>query len=109
MFGGTSLSCPMFSGLWAIANQAAGTPLGQAAPYLYKLHGGAISDVTDLTFASLFNVFGIIFDPPSAPTFESPNSLVQPLQLTANYVSALFQSSTSTRSRMFLPSGPTRR
>ncbi len=101
VFGGTSLSCPMFSGLWAIANQAAGTPLGQAAPYLYKLHGGAISDVTDLTFASLFNVFGIIFDPPSAPTFESPNSLVQPLENTKNYVSALFQSSTSTRWDVF--------
>lgn len=101
VFGGTSLSCPMFSGLWAIANQAAGTPLGQAAPYLYKLHGGAISDVTDLTFASLFNVFGIIFDPPSAPTFESPNSLVQPLENTKNYVSALFQSSSSTRWDVF--------
>jgi len=101
VFGGTSLSSPMFSGLWAIANQAAGTPLGQAAPYLYKLHGGAITDVTDLTFASLFNVFGIIFDPPSAPTFESPNSLAAPLQNTTNYVSALFQSSTSTRWDVF--------
>ncbi|HZW92351.1 MAG TPA: S53 family peptidase [Candidatus Eremiobacteraceae bacterium] len=101
VFGGTSLSCRMFSGLWAIANQAAGTPLGQAAPYLYKLHGGAISDVTDLTFASLFNVFGIIFDPPAAPTFESPNSLAGPLQNTTDYVSALFQSSTSTRWDVF--------
>jgi len=101
VFGGTSLSCRMFSGLWAIANQAAGTTLGQAAPYLYKLHGGAISDVTDLTFASLFNVFGIIFDPPAAPTFESPNSLAGPLQNTTDYVSALFQSSTSTRWDVF--------
>jgi subtilase family serine protease len=101
VFGGTSLSSPMFSGLWAIANQAAGTPLGQAAPYLYKLHGGAITDVTDLTFVSLLNVFGIVFDPPSAPTFESPNSLAEPLQNTTNYVSALFQSSTSTRWDVF--------
>lgn len=45
VLGGTSLSCPMFSGVWAIANQAAlnagiGTPLGQAAPLLYQLGGG---------------------------------------------------------------------
>ena len=30
-FSGTSLSHPMFSALWAIANQVAGVPLGQAA------------------------------------------------------------------------------
>jgi subtilase family serine protease len=101
VFGGTSLSSPMFSGLWAIANQAAGTPLGQAAPYVYKLHGGAISDVTDLTLVSLLNVFGVIFDPPSPPTFESPNSLAAPLENTTNYVSALFQSPTSTRWDVF--------
>ena len=45
VFGGTSLACPMFSGLWAIANQAAGKPLGQAAPYLYSLPTGAITDI----------------------------------------------------------------
>jgi subtilase family serine protease len=45
VIGGTSLSCPMFSALWAIANQAAGRPLGQAAPYLYSLPKDAILDV----------------------------------------------------------------
>ncbi len=35
VFGGTSLSAPMFSAMWALANQAAGSgPLGQAAPLL---------------------------------------------------------------------------
>jgi subtilase family serine protease len=99
VFGGTSLSCPMFSGLWAIANQAAGVSLGQAAPYLYKLHGVAITDVTDRS--SPFNVAGVIFDPPNPAVFESPDSLVQPLENTKNYVSALFQSSTSTRWDVF--------
>ena len=38
VFGGTSLSCPMFSAFWAIANQAAGGgPIGEAAPILYEL------------------------------------------------------------------------
>lgn len=48
-YGGTSLGTPMFSGLWAIANQEAGTPLGQAAPYLYTLPSGAIYDITPLS------------------------------------------------------------
>jgi subtilase family serine protease len=99
VFGGTSLSCPMFSALWAIANQAAGVSLGQAAPYLYKLHGAAITDVTDRT--SPFDVAGVIFDPPNPAVFESPDSLVQPLENTTSYVSALFQSSTSTRWDIF--------
>ncbi|HEV2271544.1 MAG TPA: S53 family peptidase [Steroidobacteraceae bacterium] len=43
--GGTSLACPMFSALWAIANQAAGAPLGQAARYLYSMPADTLSDV----------------------------------------------------------------
>jgi hypothetical protein len=35
----------MFSALWAIANQVAGKPLGQAAPYLYSMPAGAITDI----------------------------------------------------------------
>jgi subtilase family serine protease len=44
-YGGTSLATPMFSGLWAIANEEAGVPLGQAAQYLYTLPPGLITDV----------------------------------------------------------------
>jgi subtilase family serine protease len=43
--GGTSLACPMFSALWAIANQEAGAPLGQAAQYVYSLPAGAVTDI----------------------------------------------------------------
>jgi subtilase family serine protease len=49
VFGGTSVACPMFSALWAIANQEAGAPLGQAAQYLYSLPAGAITDVVPVT------------------------------------------------------------
>jgi len=45
VWGGTSVAAPMFSGLWAIANQEAGAPLGQAAPYLYSLPAGAVTDI----------------------------------------------------------------
>jgi subtilase family serine protease len=47
VFGGTSLSSPMFTAVWAIANQAAKVPLGQAAPYLYSLTGSALYDVSN--------------------------------------------------------------
>jgi len=43
--GGTSLACPMFSALWAIANQEAGAPLGQAAQYLYSMPAGTLTDI----------------------------------------------------------------
>ena len=39
------MACPMFSALWAIANQEAGAPLGQAAPYVYSLPAGAVTDI----------------------------------------------------------------
>jgi hypothetical protein len=60
-----------------LANQAAGAPLGQAAPYLYQLKGSAIYDVTDVT--SPFNVADVMFDPPNASVFESANALAAPL------------------------------
>ena len=49
VWGGTSLACPMFSALWAIANQEAGAPLGQAARYLYSLPAGAVYDIVPVT------------------------------------------------------------
>jgi subtilase family serine protease len=63
--GGTSLATPMFSGLWAIANQEAelnaGPPLGQAAAYLYSLPANAIHDIVPVT--SAHNVTASIKEP----------------------------------------------
>src|SRR5579864_2501323 len=58
VWGGTSLACPMFSALWAIANQEAGAPLGLAAPYLYSLPAGAVTDIVPV--ATKHNVTGSI-------------------------------------------------
>jgi subtilase family serine protease len=62
--GGTSLATPMFSALWAIANQEAlaggGTELGQAAPYLYSLPARTLHDIVPVT--SKTNVTGSIQD-----------------------------------------------
>jgi len=99
--GGTSLACPMFSAMWAIANQAAGEPLGQAAASLYDLPADAITDVTDVVPASAHNVTGTITVPGMAPITETADDLAAPLGNTTGYVSALFQSSTSTRWDVF--------
>ncbi|HVP69260.1 MAG TPA: S53 family peptidase [Anaeromyxobacteraceae bacterium] len=93
VIGGTSLSTPMFSGLWAIANQSAGRLLGSAAPRLYKLQRGIV-DVRP--FWSRGNVAGFIKDA-SGTTWESSTDLLAPLFGTRYFVSALYQGPSSTR------------
>ncbi len=94
--GGTSLAAPMFSGVWAIANQQSaaegGHSLGQAAPLLYQLSNGAITDVNVNPLDTLLDVSGFIFNPPTAPvSFQSAPALAQPLENTRFFVSALYQ------------------
>ncbi len=85
--GGTSLACPIFSGIWALADQQAGKSLGQAAPLLYKLSSSAINDV--IPVSSPTNVAGIIFDSAGA-TFYSSDTLLAPLYTTTQYFSGFW-------------------
>jgi subtilase family serine protease len=49
--GGTSVACPVFAGIEADAQQAAGHPLGFANPAIYRRYGTfAFHDVTDHPF-----------------------------------------------------------
>ncbi|HEY2443488.1 MAG TPA: S53 family peptidase [Streptosporangiaceae bacterium] len=49
--GGTSVACPVFAGIEADAQQAAGFPLGFANPVIYARYGSsAFQDVTDHPF-----------------------------------------------------------
>jgi subtilase family serine protease len=98
--GGTSLSCPMFSALWSIADQAnaavGGGPLGQAAPLLYQLGPNAITDVNVVPIETLLDVNGLILNPPKKPVIlESAPALAAPLETTNFFVSALLQGPTS--------------
>lgn len=100
VIGGTSASCPMFSGLWAIVNQAAyaksGQSAGLAAPYLYNLPAGAINDVLPASPYSKTNLVGVILQaPPNPPLFESPVAIVGP-DINTAFTSAFYQG-TSTR------------
>jgi subtilase family serine protease len=71
-WGGTSLACPIFTAIWAIADQKAGHPLGHAAPTIAGLKSGDLLDV--LPHSSPTNVSGTIFDS-SGATFYSPADL----------------------------------
>ena len=91
--GGTSLACPMFSAMWAIVNQKAGVPLGQAAQSLYSLPAGAITDVVPPS--PTFDAVGFITTS-SGTTPESAAALAAPLGTNAPFFSALYNG-TSTR------------
>jgi len=90
--GGTSLSCPAFSSIWAIANQAAGGFLGQAAPILYGLPVGAITDILQINGPA--NVTGhthVVGGSPATVSYTAAE-LVAPLDGTTDFVSALYNS-----------------
>ncbi|HET7500937.1 MAG TPA: S53 family peptidase [Kofleriaceae bacterium] len=91
VIGGTSLACPLFSGLMAIASQKAGTGLGQAAPLLYGLSSG----IRDITGAGANNVTGQITTA-SGTTALSAEDLAHPATSTP-FISALYNSPFSTR------------
>src|SRR5205814_1498351 len=88
--GGTSLACPMFSGVMAIAAQKAGHGLGQAAALVYDLPAGAVLDIVPV--GSPTNPIGVIDGHPF-----SADDLAQPLENTTTYYSALYNSPFSTR------------
>lgn len=85
--GGTSLACPIFSALWAIADQAVGQSLGQAAPLLYQLPSATINDVVPVS--SDTNVSGIVVDS-NGETDYSSESLMTPLYTTTQFYTALW-------------------
>jgi subtilase family serine protease len=58
-WGGTSLASPIFTAIWAIAQEKAGHPLGQAAPTLARMKTG-LADVLPLNNAN--NLSGSLTD-----------------------------------------------
>ncbi len=89
VIGGTSLASPVFSAIWALADQKAGVSLGQAAPLLASLPkgSGAIKDIVPV--GSPTNVAGTVFDSAGA-TYYSPDDLLAPLYTTTTYFSAVW-------------------
>ena len=69
-WGGTSLACPLFSAIWAIANEKAGAPLGQAAPLIASIPS-SVQDVLPKSDASADNVTGTIQDSTGTTTYSA--------------------------------------
>jgi subtilase family serine protease len=88
--GGTSLATPMFSGLWAIANQEAMTankpPLGQAAPYLYSMPANAIYDIVPVN--STHNVTASIQDASGTTEYNASQVLGGPAEANYSFLTA---------------------
>jgi subtilase family serine protease len=97
VIGGTSLACPTFSAIWAIANQAAPYSfIGQAAPILYGLPAGAITDIIAVEGANNVTGFTHVVHGSPATVDYSAEDLVQPLDGVTDFVSALYNSPKST-------------
>jgi len=88
VYGGTSLATPMFSALWAIANQEAGAALGQAAQYLYSMPAGTITDVVPV--GSTTNDTASIKESTSVTNHYSAGQVAAPLEGSTEFVSALW-------------------
>jgi subtilase family serine protease len=86
--GGTSLAAPVFSGMWALADEVAGQSLGQAAPMLPKL----VSKITDVVPINAYaNVIGAIIDTDGTFTYAATD-LMTPV-VSPVFYSALWDAS----------------
>jgi subtilase family serine protease len=72
--GGTSLASPVFSAIWAIADQYNGKPIGFAAPAVAKLKAEQITDVLPTSSLVASDPAGTVYDS-SGATFYSANDL----------------------------------
>jgi subtilase family serine protease len=89
-WGGTSLASPIFTAIWAIANQAAGSPLGQAAPAIAALPYGGIQDVLPTTDSSPNNVAGTITDANGTTTYSASDLFSGLLEGNKHFTSAFW-------------------
>ncbi len=91
-WGGTSVACPIVTAFWALATEAAGHTLGQAAPQIAHAKGNQLKDVVPVTTPD--NAFGTITDFYGTTSY-SPFSLISlgvepPNTSTVDFVSALW-------------------
>jgi subtilase family serine protease len=87
--GGTSLACPIFSALWAIASQSAGQPLGQAAPLIAALPYGGVQDVLPTTDSTPGNVTATITDQNGTTMYSSSDIFAPFLSGSKGFTSAI--------------------
>jgi subtilase family serine protease len=89
-WGGTSLACPIFSGFWAIANEKAGHPLGQAAPLIAALPYGGVEDVLPTTDSTPHNVTGTITTATGSTKYTASEIFGSLLEGNTGFTSVIF-------------------
>lgn len=87
--GGTSLASPIFSAIWAIADQYNGGPLGHAGSVVPKLKAGQITDVLPTSPLNVSDPSGTVYDT-SGGTFYPTLSLFSGLYSEDNFVAAIW-------------------
>ncbi len=87
VYGGTSLAAPIFSGIWTVADEYFGKPLGQAAPYVAATVGSFITDVLPLNGPA--NATATLTDPSGTKKYTAAD-LLGDLFTTTQFTSALW-------------------
>jgi subtilase family serine protease len=91
--GGTSVATPMFSALWAIANQEAQFNVkpapGQAAQYLYSMPANTIYDIVPIS-TSKHNVTASIQEATGTTKYNTSQVLAGPAEINYNLLTALW-------------------
>jgi len=70
-YGGTSLASPIFTAIWALADQYNGKPVGFASPAVAALKPGQITDVVPTSALNSYDVAGTITDPNGTTSYSS--------------------------------------
>ena len=88
--GGTSLASPLFTSIWAIANQYNGAPLGLAAPHIARLKPGQITDVLPTSSLVKSDAVGIIYNSKGAESYSADGLFSGLLYSQAKFASAIW-------------------
>jgi len=87
--GGTSLATPIFSAIWALADEAAGESLGQAAPVVAALPPFAIRDVLPITATKHNTSASITFRAGTPTTYDPAQMFGLPASQQTGFLGAL--------------------
>lgn len=88
--GGTSLASPIFTAIWAIADQYNGGPLGFAAPIVAGLKPGLIRDVLPTNSLEKSDVSGTIYDSNGSTFYSAPDLFAGLLYSQKDFLSAIW-------------------
>jgi len=88
--GGTSLASPIFTAIWAIADQYNGAPLGHAGQAAAKLKAGQITDVLPTSNLNATDAVGTVIDSKGATFYSATGIFAGSLYTQTEFPSAIW-------------------